>query len=352
MRIPLVVALLLAAPALAQEEASRAPDKAELTLRSGETLLGGVVQLKDGKLEFKSEQLGTQKIELDDVAKLRSAGSHTVVLEKGKTLKGRLEIDGDKVTVLPDGEAALELERGDLAVVNPDAEKTELDRWKFNATLGVTLTFGNSRSKNAGALALISREDDWTKLSLGYTAAYGEDQDGDSAKSHRGDGQLDLKITDMFYLTPFVGHAVYDKFQNINFRYRAGAGAGYYLFKSDALTWNIEAAFSYGETELRRVAAGAQQNFYDTSLRVATGFQWAISDSLKFTLTWETYVGTKKVKSTIHHGVANLSVKVYKGLALSIAAIFDRVENPGRDANLSLPRQNDLKVIAGLSVSI
>lgn len=328
------------------------PGKAKMVLETGETLLGELLQISDGKVKFKSEQLGELTIPFEKIARLRSAKSHKVILETGEIIEGRVEIDGGDVKVVRAGSDEVVSTRSDLSGVNPDPEKTELDYWKFSATVGVTLTYGNARSQNAGALALLSREDDWTKGSVGYTAAYGQNSDGENAKSHRLDGQVDLKITDMFYLTPFVGNGLYDKFQNIHFRYRVGGGAGYYFFKSDVLSWNVEGGFSYGETEFRRVTPPTKKMQYDTSVRAATGFLWAINEMVALNLSWETYVGTKYVRDTVHHGVANLSFKLAQGVALSIAAIYDRNEHPIRDSTGHRPSENDLKLILGLSVAM
>jgi hypothetical protein len=361
----LALSLLLVTPAAAQDEpappaetpvepAPAAEDltAAKLVLKNGETLVGEVVQLKGGKLKFKSQKAGDIEVNIADVESVQSAKAHKVVLVAGETLEGKVALDGTKVVVTPLGEEPIEAGREDLGSINPDPPKTEWDRWDFTATAGMTLTWGNTRSQTAAAFAQISREDDWTRVVVAYTGAYGQNRLGENAKTNRGDGKFDLKINEMFFVTPFVGHVVYDKFQNIELRYQLGAGGGVNVVKTDWIEWTVETAFSYGKTKFRRVQPGAEERIYTTSLRVATNLKLKLTDSVHFSLAWESYIGTKDIEDTVHHGVANLSVKLYKSLALSLAGIYDRQESPQRDANGRLPRENDFKLIAGLTLTL
>ena len=327
------------------------PARDMLRLTTGETLQGEVVQLKDGKLKFKSESLAEQEIPLEKVASLRTAKPVPVLLGED-TVTGHVDIDGDAVRVSPAGEASRTVTRGELTTINPDPEKTELDYWSFHGTLGATLTFGNTRNRTGGVVAILKREDDWTRAKLGYSAIYGESAGVETAKSHRGDGQFDIKITDRFYATPFVGHAFYDKFQNIELRYQVGVGAGYEILKEENMSWNGEVGFAYGYRKLRTPGPGDDERIYTTSARVATTFHWDMSGDLAFDLFYEAYIGTKDIEDTTHRTVGQVSLKLIKGLAFTAAAIYDRVERVGRGPDGSRLKRDDLKLILGLSLAL
>lgn len=76
-----------------------------IQLSSGEWLKGKIKTLYDGKLEFKSSDLGTLSLSWDTVKQVRTAKSQTVRFadplngDEPMTVSGLLVVDGDRVTV-------------------------------------------------------------------------------------------------------------------------------------------------------------------------------------------------------------------------------------------------------------
>ena len=70
-----------------------------LQLTSGEWLKGQVVRMREGKLEFDSDELGVLKLDWAKVQVLWTALPQTVLLEDEEPIEGRLSISGGRLTV-------------------------------------------------------------------------------------------------------------------------------------------------------------------------------------------------------------------------------------------------------------
>jgi hypothetical protein len=333
-------------------EPSGLPDADVVILAGDERLSGKLIQIKDGNLILESATLGKQTIPLEKVVEFKTASAHDVVFANGDKVTGTIVLDADGVTVTPPAGEADRRERSALTGVNPDPEKTELDYWSALATVGANMTFGNTRSRSAAWLMSVARDDGFTRFWLQYTGAYGADRGVEDTKNHRGDGKFDIYITDRFYATPAVGHVLYDKFSNIDLRWRYGLGAGYYLFKEEKINWNVEGAFSYGVTDFRSVQAGERDKRYETFCRVGTNLTYTRIDGLTFAVAHETYIGTKNIKDSTHRTIGSIGYVIIDGVSVSLTAIYDRMENPVRDADGDLPKRDDLSLILGLSVGL
>ncbi|MEZ6185158.1 MAG: DUF481 domain-containing protein [Planctomycetota bacterium] len=339
-----------------------------LVLKNGEALRGSLVGVSDGTVTYTSESVGEQKVPLAQVESLNTEKVHEVVMPGGGTLRGQVQIVGEQVIVTPeDGSAPVTFALADLTAINPAPEKTELDYWTFTGTLGASATYGNTRTRTFFALASVDREDENTHFRLAYTGVYAVDASkngaGETAKSHRGDFQFDVNITERFYVTPVVGHLLYDKFANIELRGSIGAGVGYKIFIKEHLKWRVEAGGSYSETRVYRESPNLlvatqtppeetppfNQAIYSVSARVASNFYWKLNDRLTLDAFWESYIGVKDLKDTFHRGTFNIGYQISGNFALGLGGIYDRVETPGRRANGSPARRDDFKATLTLS---
>jgi len=335
-----------------------------LVLANGETLHGQLVQVQGGKVKFKSDNMGDVEFGLDQIETLDVAEAHTVIMPGGGKVEAKVRIEGGQITVTPiDGSEPTTFAADAQLVVNPDPEKTELDYWNFTGTLGASATYGNTRIRTFFALATLTREDDNTKLRLAYTGVYGVDAKrggaGENAKAHRGDFQFDYKVTERFYVTPVVGHLLYDKFANIERRGSIGSGVGYKILIQDDLKWGAELGFAYTEIRTWREPLNAvgveippfNETKYQTSARLASVFYWKLSEKLTFDAFWESYIGTKRIKDTFHRATFNVGYQLSGMFSLGLGGIYDRIENPERAGSGSTPRRDDLKLTLTLTVS-
>ncbi len=327
------------------------PGRDVLFLDSGERLEGELTQLEGGEYKFKSAALADQKLAEPKVVKFEAGRPVTVLTKDGRTLEGPARLDASGLTIWTAG--GLErLTMAEVLAINPTPPKTELDFWHAKLTLGATSTQGNTHNKTLFAIAGVNREDDWTRLTLGYQTAYGTVSGEESAKSHRGDGQFDIKVTERLFLTPVVANAYYDKFQNIGYRYRVGSGGGYFILKEpDFVSWSVEAGFAYGVTRFRRIQPNEDRHRYETSIRAASRLEVQITENIAFKGFYESYIGAKDLKDTVHHAEAQISFK-YGVWSFDAGVIYDRIETPQRRADGTDPRRDDSKFFVGLGIAI
>lgn len=327
------------------------PGRDVLHLSTGERLEGQFVQLDAGTYHFKSDALDAMKVPSAKVTEFDAGRTVTVVTSDGRTLEGPARLDASGLTVwTADGPQRVSM--ADVVVINPKAPPTELEKWHAKLTLGATSTQGNTHNKTLFAIAGVNREDDWTRLTLGYQTAYGTVSGDESTKSHRGDGQFDIKVTERLFLTPVVANAYYDKFQNISYRYRIGSGAGYFILKeADFASWSVECGGAYGVTRFRRIQPGEARHRYETSIRAASRLEIQITENIAFKGFYESYIGAKNVKDTVHHAEAQISFK-YGVWSFDAGVIYDRIENPQRRADGTDPRRDDSKFFVGLGIAI
>ena len=164
--------------------------------------------------------------------------------------------------------------------------------------------------------------------------------------------QLDYNVTDRFYLTPFVGSIDYDRFANIDRRFRGGPGVGYWLFKDeDLITWNAEAGYAYTHVVYRRVAPGTKRTRSSHAVRAATRLTLHLGEHIVLRGFYEAYIDTGDVQDTIHHVEAGASFK-YSWFSFDIGVIYDRQERTvRRPSDGQLPKRDDAKLIAGIGVA-
>ena len=68
----------------------------KVTMKSGSVVTGTAGVMRDGKLQFKSDDLGDLEIDIKNVAKLESSGDHVVqYTDMTKETKPLTVVDGD-----------------------------------------------------------------------------------------------------------------------------------------------------------------------------------------------------------------------------------------------------------------
>ncbi|MEZ5897030.1 MAG: DUF481 domain-containing protein [Parvularculaceae bacterium] len=97
--------------------------------------------------------------------------------------------------------------------------------------------------------------------------------------------QLDYNFSDRTYAFGRLSY-VEDEFSGFDYRLFAGAGLGHYYFKSDALTWKVEAGPGYQYSPIDDTRAISKE----FAMYAASETDWVIRDGLKleqdFSVTW------------------------------------------------------------------
>jgi hypothetical protein len=140
----LAAALVLAVPA-----AARAARTDVVILKNGDRFTGEVVQMRQGKLQVKTDDAGTLSVEWDKIASLSTADLYDIVLQDGAHRFGRFRPAPAPGTVLvvPDGGSGSPVLMADIASV----ARIKL---KFQQRIDGSVDLGASYSKSSGVADL------------------------------------------------------------------------------------------------------------------------------------------------------------------------------------------------------
>ena len=320
---------------------------------AGEFLVGEIHNMTADDLVFTSDVLGEVTVARSDIQSLTSSRGHAVVLTSGEELQATMTWANGRVA-LREGTREVVVDQAEIDHINPDPPETEWDKWSGSLTLGFTATFGNTRQRTITSVGSLTREDEDTRLSLGYTGTYGYAEGEENARAHRGDFQLDYSITERLYLTPVFGNLTYDKFQNIALRARIGAGAGWHLVLprdfDQMWTWDVEAGGTYVRTRFRRVQPNEDRTRDEVSIRLATSGTVSPFDPWDLEWSYEVYIGVFDIEDTVHRATGTFHYRLMDHLSLEVSAVYDRVEQPERDSDGRLPKRDDLRTYVGITV--
>ncbi|MBK9138025.1 MAG: DUF481 domain-containing protein [Verrucomicrobia bacterium] len=217
--------------------------------------------------------------------------------------------------------------------------------WKSAATLGATITRGNSDTVMvAGGLSTAKK---WDKNELGFGAnfTYGETEDSVTASTVNGFGQYNRLFTERLYGYARLD-ALHDDVADIAYRVTLGPGVGYYLIKNDKFTLAAEAGVGW---VWERLAAenDAGVRYWDDreylTVRFGERFTWQISKSSKL---WQSFDYQPKVDEWddyVLNAEVGIATLITKGLDLRVVAQDTYRSRPALNRT-----ENDFKLIAGV----
>ncbi len=222
--------------------------------------------------------------------------------------------------------------------------------WDASATLGLTLTEGNSKTMlAAGQISANKKWGEKNEVNLGADGVYGEQEvnvpnDGKttqtSANSVHGFAQYNRLFTERLFGYGRV-EALNDQIAAIHYRVALSVGAGYYLIHKTNLTLRAEVGPGYVWENLSGV-----ENDYAT-LRLAERGEWKLGARAKL---WESVEYLPQV-DRFQNYVVNAEI----GLDTAISAHLSQVTFL-QDTYRSEPAQgrlhNDLKLVVGIKYKL
>ena len=210
--------------------------------------------------------------------------------------------------------------------------------WASSASLGLTLTRGNSDTTLFTIKLLTDRKTSVNELSLGADGAYGANNGVKNTESLRGFGQWNHLFSEKFF--GYVrAEGLHDGIADIKYRALVGPGAGYDFLKQTNTTLAVEAG---GSMVFERL--GTNDSTYET-LRLAERFEhkfdghgarvWQTIEILPQVDDFNNYIVNAEigVEASI---VKNLSLQAY------IDDSYANVPAAGR-------KKNDVKLVSGIS---
>lgn len=224
-------------------------------------------------------------------------------------------------------------------------EPPKKNPWDVSATLGATLTRGNSKTLMISGQIAADKKWGQNELSLGVDGVYGENEvqvpgDGKttqtSAESLHGVAQYNRLFSERLY-GYFRLEGLYDGIADIDYRFTVSPGAGYYVIKTQKLFLRAEAGPGYVVEKLGGVA-----DDYAT-LRLAERLEWKIGSKSKL---WEMVEYLPQV-DRFQNYVVNAEI----GLDTPISTKLSQVtflQNTYRSEPAEGRLHNDMKLVAAI----
>ena len=219
----------------------------------------------------------------------------------------------------------------------PAAAPPPKPAWDTSASLGITLTRGNSKTLLATANILSEHKWDQNEIHLGADAAYGEDHDVKNTESLHGFAQYNRLFTERLFGYARVD-ALHDAIADLRYRVTLSPGAGYYFIKNASTTLSGEIGPGFIDEEL-----GHRTHQYLT-LRIAERLEHKLNDRVKL---WESVEYLPQVDKFSHYIInseAGIDSALTKKLSLKVFAQDTYNSQPAADRE-----KNDLKLVTAIA---
>jgi putative salt-induced outer membrane protein YdiY len=322
------------------------PDKYDwVELTSGEWLKGEIKALYKDSVEFDSDKLGLQKLDMDDVKQIRSAHVLSVRTTDNRIATGKVLLEGDKIRVI--GDRPVEFSRDDLLSLTAGVPK-ERNYWSGKVSLGGNWSTGNTDQTNLNAMIDLQRRTVEDRLQLSYLGNYNVANDTESANNHRLNAVWDRLVSAKLFLRPVFGEYYRDPFQNLAHRITVGTGLGFELVDTAKTTWTVFGGPAYQYIVFDDVAPGADSTASTPALSAGTDFSYELTDDIDFTYRYRFQITNEQAGRYNHHMVATLSNELIDSLDLEVSLIWDRVAKPEPNANGTVPKPNDYQLVFGV----
>lgn len=211
-------------------------------LVSGEVVVGEFVRMTGGKVEFKSESLGTVRFDWSSVAEMTTESAVVVV---GK--------DGEKnnvvVSATREGSFFGSVGWDDVEAINPPAPKVVPVVWSGALSSSLGFTRSNQESQNFDLNLDLTRQGPKDRLATKASYSFARQSTGGGGLETTRDrwtarGQYDYFIADRYY---WFGSTRFDSdhTSDLDLRTVLTAGAGYTFFDSSQTSLAADFGFSW-----------------------------------------------------------------------------------------------------------
>jgi putative salt-induced outer membrane protein YdiY len=320
-----------------------------IRLSSDEWVKGEILLMRNFELQFDSDEFGVVEIDWEDVAEIFAERVYTVVLEDIRTAyTGTMIIRGRQVRVATlDGTASFD--RSKIAAIVPDTSK-ETNLWSVRASAGVAYQSGNTESADLNGKFKIDREGQRTTTRFEYSGVYGSVDEVKNTNTHRGLASLDYFLSRDFFLVPAQFQVFTDEFQNISYRLTPTMGVGYYVLRWPKIEWQVRTGLGYQYTRRDSAPAGDTKTSDNGAVLFATTIDTDVTSRLDLIIDYQLQVIAPDTGLTNHHTDVTFEFEVTSAIDFDIGFVWNRVENPERQADGTRPDRDDFRLNAGIAI--
>jgi hypothetical protein len=321
-------------------------------LTSDEWLKGDIISMYDQKLEFDSDELDIQIIDLDDVAELRSKNWQSIRMYDGTIAEGYLVIKEGNILLVKDG-VSTQFSVSELLSIASSGEN-ERDLWDGYVNLGANLRSGNTVQLDYSFMAGVQRRSASSRFKADFTADYSryEDQDTEestvTADSQRLTASYDWFFSPKIYFRAADFEYKADKFLNLDYRINYGVALGYHIIDSSRTSWDINAGPSYQKSKFIDVQESENKSESSFGLSLGTDFTYELTGDIDFDASYNIQMVDEASGEFIHHLETGLAIEIANDFDLDLTFYADRTEKPKADSDGNIPDNNDFRLVVSL----
>jgi len=314
-----------------------------MRIDSGEWLKGEVIVVQSNTLTFDSDEFDEVKFDWEDVLDLRFAHPRVFRRDGKRIYVGTGDLRDKVLRVRQADGSVVEIPQREIVSVTY-TEDFELQHWSVKLGANLAARAGNTDQQDFGANGLIRRDATFTRWENRYNGAIGRVDDEKTTNNHRASTQLDLLVTNRFFVRIPSFEFYTDQFQNIDQRYTAGAGVGYEPIDNPL----AELRFTIGAAGQHTANSGGTTST-DAAVLATADLALDLPRDVDFDAHYGLQLLVTDIGRTAHSTSAILSFEVWDPINLDVGFYWDRIEEPERDDAGDQPKSDDYRLTVGFS---
>ncbi|MEI6085274.1 MAG: DUF481 domain-containing protein [Verrucomicrobiota bacterium] len=317
-------------------------------LKSGEWLRGWLQYVQDRDVEFDSDELDEMTLNLKNVRTIIPAKPMYAKFENRAPVQGQIVVSNEMVYVT--GAEPVQLPRTELLGITPSGGKTGMRHWSGKFAVGLNIRSGNTDSTDMNLSGELSRRTPNTDMELEYLGNFADVNGVQSENNQRINAAYDIRLDRHWFVRPLLVEYFYDPLANIKARYTAGAGAGYYIYDEDTLTWKLLVGPGFQYTQFKNVETNQATSSSTPVALFNSYYKNEITKRLDVILSYQGMLTSQTAGLYNHHAVTEFDFEIKRHLDLEISFIWDYLLNPQQEANGNIPNKSDLRLTLGLGL--
>lgn len=324
-----------------------------IQLYSKEWLKGEIITLYNFVLEFDSDELGLLEIDWDDVRQLRSAGRVGLQVEKLDDSLGSITDVGKLIlfenqALLVNQESTKSYARSRIISLAEPGD-SELELWKGEIAFGANIQSGNSDLVGANLKFSTLRRTTKSRLRIDYHGNFSRAEGVQITNNGRLRSNFDLFKTAKTFWRVYDAEILQDEFKNIDGQLSLATSIGYKPIRNSST--ELELTGGVGSQITRFVSVEPGESIETTSPFITIGVEYEtdLNNWVEFELDYSLQVVDEKIGRNTHLFVTTLTTDITRDLELYVSFVWDRVKNPQKDENGITPKEDDYKLVFGIS---
>lgn len=326
-------------------------------LKSGEVLKGeltGTVKKEsnsyDQEIEFDSDDLGDQEIELEDVSVLETASYFTIRTASGEIHDGYLSIRDNKL-YLKKGDQEQSFPVTQVVSIYRGSEK-DSDYWTADLFFGLDISKGNTDEFSMLGEVEAERNTVESRTKLNARHEVSESNEEKTAQKSQFGGSYDIYINNRLFFRPIKFSALSDEFQNLDYQVNASMQVGYFFIANSDTEWDVSIGPGMQYSEFSTVEEGEDSSASSTILTLESNFEYELTKDIDFSYTYNLDWASDDAGGMRHKNDLGFDIDLVGDLEFSIKATWDHVSQTKADSDGVVPEKDDYKINFGLSYEI